>query len=325
MNSAILGTGSYVPDLVLGSAELGARFGVGERWVLDRTGIRERRIAAEHEATSDLGSRAAERALAAAGVRPKDVDVLIVATATPDKPLPATACLVQANLGAANAVAFDMAAACTGFLYAMAVAHGMLHTDPMLGTALVIGADIYSRVVDADDRDTSVLFGDGAGAVVLGRTEEDRGILASVLGTDGTLADLVHIPAGGSRQPSTVDTVRAGEHTVHMRGRDVRHAVAKLLPELTAAVLRAADVELTDVAAVVSHQANGVMVAEWAVELGLRPGVMVETASRYGNTGAASVPITLDHAARHGLRRDDIVLLLAFGAGVTWGGLVLRW
>lgn len=326
MNTAILGTGSYLPQQVLTSAELGAQLGVGEQWILDKTHIKERRVAAPDEATSDLATFAAHRALQAAGLSASDLDLVIVATSTPDQPMPATACAVQANIGAVRAAAFDVDAVCTGFIYALVTAHSLLSADPGPHTALVIGADTYSRILDYKDPRTCVLFGDGAGAVVLGKTGNGRGMLASTLGSDGTMADLVKIPGGGSRHPASVETVSAGQHYFAMRGREVRELAGRVLPDVVADVLKSAQLELDDVDLVVPHQANGVMLKELADTLELRPGRMHLTVSRYGNTGAASVPITLDDAVRTGrVSKDDAVLLIAFGGGMTWGGAALRW
>lgn len=324
--TTICGTGSYLPDSILGSAELGERLGVGEQWILDKTGIKERRIAAPEEATSDLATVAARRALDDANINAADIDVLIVATANPDQPIPATACFVQANIGATRAVAFDVAAACTGFVFALAVAHDMLVADPERRTALIIGADIYSRSVDYTDRKTCVLLGDGAGAVVLRKTNSEPGLLSTAIASDGTLSDLAHIPAGGSRRPASEATLRAGEHYLRMHGKQVRETVAGLLPGLMSDLLRPAGLEFADVDLIVPHQANGIMLSEWAATLGVAPHVVYQTVSWSGNTGAASVPIALDDAVRRNAIADgDVVLLIAFGAGVTWGGATVRW
>jgi 3-oxoacyl-[acyl-carrier-protein] synthase-3 len=323
---AILGTGSYVPDSVLTSAELGARLGVGEKWIIDKTRIRERRVAAADEATSDLAAHAARRALDAAGIAAEDIDIVLVATSTPDQPMPATACTVQARIGATRAAAFDLDAVCSGFLYALVTARGLLNMDDEARTALVIGADTYSRILDYDDRRTAILFGDGAGAVVLGKTASDAGVLSTVLGSDGTKQDLVRIPAGGSRRPASEATLATGGHFFAMRGREVRDLAARVLPDLVERVLKAAELELSDVDLLVPHQANGVMLEDLADVLGLRPGQMHLTVASLGNTGAASVPITLDDAVRSGrIRENDIVVLVAFGGGMTWGGAACRW
>jgi 3-oxoacyl-[acyl-carrier-protein] synthase-3 len=322
----ILGTGSYVPDSVLTSAELGARLGVGEKWIIDKTRIRERRVAAADQATSDLAAHAARRALAAAGVAAEDIDIVLVATSTPDQPMPATACAVQAQLGATRAAAFDLDAVCSGFLYGLVTARGLLAMDDEAHTALVIGADTYSRILDYDDRRTAVLFGDGAGAVVLGKTSSGAGVLSTVLGSDGTQQDLVRIPAGGSRQPASAATLAAGEHYFAMRGREVRDLAGRVLPDLVERVLKGAGLEVSDIDLLVPHQANGVMLEDLADTLGLRSDQMHLTVGSLGNTGAASVPITLDDAVRSGrIRENDVVVLVAFGGGMTWGGAACRW
>ncbi|QFU91731.1 3-oxoacyl-ACP synthase III family protein [Amycolatopsis sp. YIM 10] len=326
MTTAILGTGSYLPETVLTSAELGKRLGVGEQWIYDKTRITERRVAAPEEATSDLATRAAQSALEAAGLTAADVDLLIVATSTPDQPIPATACAVQANLGAVRAAAFDVDSVCTGFIYALVTAHAMITADPLPRNALVIGADTYSRILNYRDRHTCVLFGDGAGAVVLGKRGNGRGWLASTLSSDGTQAELVRIPDGGSRRPITAQSIAEGQHYFTMYGRQVRELAARVLPDLMADVAKSADLTLPEIDLIVPHQANGMMLKDLAEALDLRPGQMHLTVGRYGNTGAASVPITLDDAVRAGrVEEDDAVLLVAFGGGMSWGGAALRW
>lgn len=326
MNTVILGTGSYLPDEVLTSAELGERLGVGEQWIVERTHIRQRRVAAPNEATSDMAARAAENALANAGLTAADVDLLIVATSTPDQPMPATACAVQAKIGAVRAAAFDVDAVCTGFVYALVTAHALLSTEPAPRVALVVGADTYSRVLDYTDARTCVLFGDGAGAVVLGRRNSTAGVLSSVLSADGTLADLVEIPAGGSRRPTSAHTLSTGQHYFTMRGRQVRELAARVLPEVVLDITKSAQLTLEDVKLIVPHQANGVMLRHLAHTLGIDEAKMHRTVQRYGNTGAASVPITLDDAVRSGrVKENDNLLLIAFGGGMTWGGVAVRW
>jgi acetoacetyl-CoA synthase len=326
VNTAILGTGSYLPEPVLTSAELGRRLGCGEDWIVAKTGIRERRVAAPEDATSDLATRAANRALAAAELPAGDVDVIVLATSTPDQPIPPTSCLVQANIGATHAVALDVDAVCSGFVYALEIARSLLLSDPTRRIALVVGADTYSRVLDYSDRRTCVLFGDGAGAVVLAKTDGEDGVLASTLASDGTLAELVQIPAGGSRLPASAQTVEDGGHHFAMRGGDVRRLADVVVPKLIGQLLDAAHLDLRQVDLIVPHQANGRMLEGWEDSLHLEPGLLHHTVEHYGNTGAASVPITLDDAVDHGLVQDgDVVLLLAFGGGMTWGGMALRW
>ncbi|MEU0512429.1 beta-ketoacyl-ACP synthase III [Amycolatopsis sp. NPDC006125] len=326
MKTVVLGTGSYLPPTVLTSTELGDRLGTGGQWIVDKTHIRERRVADGSEATSDLATAAARRALQSSGTSPDELDLVIVATSTPDQPIPATAALVQANISADRAAAFDVDAVCSGFVYALVVAHGMLLADDSCRKALVIGADIYSRILDYDDRRTAVLFGDGAGAVVLGKTNADRGIHTTLLGCDGKRADLVQVPAGGSRRPASPQTLADGLHYFKMIGRPVRELAGQVMPEVVEQLLKRAGLTLDDVQHLVPHQANGVMLAELDSALGLAPGVMCRTVEHFGNTGAASVPITLDHAVRGGqIGEDDRVVLVTFGGGMSWGGALLTW
>lgn len=326
VTTEIRGTGSYVPNRVLTNSELAVGLGLDDGWIERKTRIRERRIAAPHEATSDLATQAARRALASAGVSAQDVDIIILATSTPDKPMPATACAVQTNLGAEHAAAFDVDAVCTGFVYALSVADAMLITDPSATTALVIGADTYSRILNYQDRGTAVLFGDGAGAVVLGKRCDGRGIRTRTLGADGSFADLVQIPAGGSRTPPTRLSIDDGLHYFVMRGREVRDLTMKILPKLLSDLMTGARLDLSEIDLIIPHQANGVMLLEWARGLGVVPEIMHTTVERYGNTGAASIPITLDDAVQaKRIAYDDNVVFVAIGGGVTWGGVALTW
>lgn len=326
MRIGITGTGSDLPDKVLTNAELAERLSVTEQWILDKTGIKERRIAAPDQATSDLATVAAVRALDVAGVDAVDVDLLVLATAIPDQPLPSTACFVQANIGATRAVAFDIAAACTGFIYALSVAHDMLVASPERRTALVVGSDVYSRSIDYTDRKTCVLLGDGAGAAVLQKLVSDDGIMETCIRSDGSLTDLARISGGGSRRPASRATVEAGDHYLRMRGREVRETVSGILPELISDLLESAAMKFSDIDLIIPHQANGVMLSEWAHSLDVEPEFVYQTVSWSGNTGAASVPIALDDAVRRGIvSGGDTLLLIAFGAGVTWGGAVINW
>jgi len=321
----VLGTGSYLPTQVRTNDEVASRFDIGGDWITEKTGISERRVAAPDQATSDLAVQAGRRALEAAGLRPQDLDLLVVATSTPDSSQPATACLVQAQLGATCA-AFDINAVCTGFVYATTVAAATLRGAPALSHALVIGADTFSRIIDPDDRATSVLFGDGAGAVVLGPVPDGYGIIASDLGADGTQHDLVKVPAGGSRKPACAATVDNGDHHFKMHGRGVRDFVWQRVPACVHATLEASQLCTDDLDLVIPHQANGRLVNDCLVSLDLRPDQIHYTLERYGNTGAASVAVTLDDAVDAvGIQDGDNVLLLGFGGGMTWGGAILRW
>lgn len=326
LNIGILGIGSYVPKKILTNDELEISLGLERNWVKNKTGIHERRIAAFNEATSDLATYAAKQALEAAGIQADDIDLVVVATSTPDWPLPATACQVQANLGATRAAAFDISAVCTGFIYALGIVQAALQGNSRFKTALIIGADTYSRILDYQDRKTCILFGDGAGAVVLGQVPEGYGVLSSHLGSDGTGASLVQIPAGGSRRPTTSRTLAEHEHFFRMDGRAVRSFLQEKFSETLNASLDAHHLPLSEVDLIVPHQANGVLLQERLQALEIASEKVHFTFEQYGNTAAASVPITLhDAVLNKRVQNGDIILLMAFGGGMTWGSTLLRW
>ncbi len=318
--SVVIGTGSYLPARILTNAELAATVDTTDEWIVERTGIRERHIAADDELTSDLAVAAARAALAAAGL--DRVDLIVVATATPDQTFPACATVVQHKLGWTDGVAFDVAAVCSGFLYALAVADAMLVTGAY-GTALVIGAETFSRLLDWSDRGTCVLFGDGAGAIVLRAEEQagtsaDRGILGHRLHSDGRYNDLLYVD-GGPGSTGTVGKLR-------MKGREVfRHAVTNLAGVMTE-VLAASGLSIGEVSWVVPHQANLRILEGTAKKLGLDPARVVVTVDAHANTSAASVPLALDVAVRDGrIVRGDVLILEAMGGGFTWGAAAVRW
>jgi 3-oxoacyl-[acyl-carrier-protein] synthase-3 len=319
--SVILGTGSALPRRRVTNDELAATVDTSDEWIVGRTGIRQRYIAGEGETTASLATDAARAALAMAGVEPGEVDLIILATATPDQTFPASATIVQAALGINDCVAFDVAAVCSGFLYAVTVADNMLR-GKAARTALVIGSETFSRILDWEDRATCVLFGDGAGAVVLRAQESDektgRGILASRLHADGRYNDLLHVDGG----PSTTGTVGK----VRMKGQDVfRHAVVNLA-SVMGEVLVDAGIDAQDVDWVVPHQANARILDATARKLGLAPERIVVTVDQHANTSAASVPLALDTAVRDGrIKPGDVVVLEAMGGGFTWGACVLRY
>ncbi|OYU14301.1 MAG: 3-oxoacyl-ACP synthase [Alphaproteobacteria bacterium PA4] len=322
IRSRIIGTGSYLPQTILTNAELAARVDTSDDWIVERTGIAKRHIAAAGEFTSDLGTAAATAALAAAGLTPQDIDLIIVATATPDQTFPACATVIQHKLGMVHGVAFDVAAVCSGFLYALSVADAMLVSGAHR-TALVIGAETFSRILDWEDRATCVLFGDGAGAVVL-RAEtgaglaSDHGILASRLHSDGRYNDLLYVD-GGPGSTGTTGKLR-------MKGKEVfRHAVTNLASVMTE-TLAAAGLSAADVAWVVPHQANLRILEGTAKKLGLSMDQVVVTVDQHANTSAASVPLALDTAVRDGrVKPGDLLLLEAMGGGFTWGASAVRW
>lgn len=322
IRSRIIATGSYLPARVLANAELAAQVDTSDEWIVERTGIRQRHIAAEGEFTSDLAAEAARRAMQRAGVRAGDIDLIVVATATPDQTFPSVATIVQMKLGVDDCVAFDVAAVCSGFLFALTVADAMLRTG-VHKRALVIGAETFSRLLDWEDRGTCVLFGDGAGAVVLvaeegAGTSADNGILSSRLHADGRHNQLLYVD-GGPGSTGTVGKVR-------MKGKEVfRHAVTNLASVMHEA-LDAANLTAADVDWVVPHQANLRILEATAKKLGLDSEQVIVTVHDHANTSAASVPLALDTAARDGrIKLGDLLLLEAMGGGFTWGAAVVRW
>ncbi|MFM8420550.1 MAG: beta-ketoacyl-ACP synthase III [Verrucomicrobiota bacterium] len=322
---SITGVGSCVPERILSNGDLERMVETSDEWITTRTGIRERRIAADGQATSDLATEAARRALADAGVRPEDVDLIIVATVTPDMPFPSTACLVQHRLGATRAAAFDIEAACSGFVYALDIASHFVASHTY-NTVLVIGAEKMSSVVDWTDRNTCVLFGDGAGAAVLQNRPSAHGLLTTCLGSDGGKASLLELPAGGSACPATAETVAARRHFLRMDGKETfKNAVTAMVTAANQALERCG-LGIGDIRCVIPHQANQRILSAVAERLGARPEQVFSNVERYGNTSAASVGIALDEAVKSGrIQRGDLVLLVVFGAGLTWGAAVIEW
>ena len=322
---SITGVGSCVPERILSNGDLERMVETSDEWITTRTGIRERRIAADGQATSDLATEAARRALADAGVRPEDVDLIIVATVTPDMPFPSTACLVQHRLGATRAAAFDIEAACSGFVYALDIASHFVASHTY-NTVLVIGAEKMSSVVDWTDRNTCVLFGDGAGAAVLQNRPSAHGLLTTCLGSDGGKASLLELPAGGSACPPTAETVAARRHFLRMDGKETfKNAVTAMVTAANQALERCG-LGIGDIRCVIPHQANQRILSAVAERLGARPDQVFSNVEKYGNTSAARVGIALDEAVKSGrIRRGDLVLMVVFGAGLTWGAAVIEW
>jgi 3-oxoacyl-[acyl-carrier-protein] synthase-3 len=320
----ILGTGAYVPERIVSNDEVGAPAGVDDEWITRKTAIRERRWAASDQATSDLATAAGRAALRAAGITADQLTVIAVATSTPDRPQPPTAAYVQRNLGTACTAAFDVNAVCSGTVFALSAAGSTLLRRG--GYALVIGADIYSRILNPADRRTVVLFGDGAGAMVLGPTTEGPLVRHVALHTFGALSGLIEVPGGGSAQPLDHAGLDAGLQYFAMDGREVRRFVTEQLPQLVKGFLHEAGVEPGDISHFVPHQANGVMLDAVVGDLGLRRATLHKTLTHYGNTGAASIPITLDAAARRGdFRRGDLILLAGFGGGMAASFALVEW
>jgi 3-oxoacyl-[acyl-carrier-protein] synthase-3 len=324
MKACIAGTGSYAPARVLTNADLERMVATSDEWIRERTGIRERRIAATGEACSDLAVQAGKRALAAAGLAATDLDMILVATCTGDYPLPATACLVQHQLGATKAAACDLSAACCGFIYALSVAdayvkNGMRHV-------LVIGSEVMSAITDWTDRNTCVLFGDGAGAVIVSASDGERGILSTHLRSDGALCELIMVPGGGSRTPPSEKVLAEHLQYIKMKGNETFKVAVRTLEEIARATLSANGLRVEDLDLYVPHQANVRILKAVIERLGLPIEKVMLNVDRFGNTSAASIPIALDEAIREGRIKDgSLVMLGAFGAGLTWASAVIRW
>jgi len=323
-HATIAGVGSHLPERVVPNAWFERLVETSDEWIRERTGIAERRFAAEDEATSDLAVAAVRRALEDAGVAPEQVDLIVCATLTPDTPIPATAVWVQRKLGL-SCPAFDVNAACAGFSYALSTGAAFIGSGAA-ETVLVIGAEVLSRVMDFSDRSTCVLFGDGAGAVVL-RPSEVPGIIGSVLGADGTAAEILIIPAGGSARPASPETVAARDHAIRMpAGREVFKRAVVEMASACRELLDKAGYTPQDVDVLIPHQANARIMVAVAERLGIGPDRAIVDVAEVGNTSAASIPIALDRAYRAGrVRPGDLVLLTSFGAGLAWGATLIRW
>lgn len=324
MRAGILGTGSYVPSRVLTNRDLERMVATSDAWIVERTGIRERRLAAPGETCSDLGTKAAQKALDAAGTQSNELDLILVATCTGDMPLPSTACLIQHKLGAVRAAACDLSAACSGFVYALAVGDSYIRSGYC--RVLVVGSEVMSAIVDWSDRGTCVLFGDGAGAVVLGPVEGERGVLSSHLRSDGALWNLICVPGGGSKTPPSEKMLSEGLQYLKMKGNETFKVAVKTLEENARETLAAHHLSVSDLDLYVPHQANVRIIKVVAERLGLSMEKVVLNIDRYGNTSAASIPLALDEAVRAGrIQPGNLVLMQAFGGGLTWASTMVRW
>ncbi|WP_342440033.1 beta-ketoacyl-ACP synthase III [Paenibacillus sp. FSL L8-0436] len=321
----IIGTGKYVPEKILTNSDLEKIVETNDEWIVSRTGIRERHIAAPHEATSDLAYEAALKALESAGMKAEDLDLIIIATVTPDSSFPSTACILQDKLGAKGAAAFDLSAACSGFVYSLATATGFIQNG-MYNNALIIGADTLSRITDYTDRNTCVLFGDGAGAVILGEVPEGRGFQSFDLGAEGSGGSLLKMEAGGSRMPASQQTIDDKKHFIYMNGREVFKFAVRVMGTATERVLTKAGLAKEDIDLFVPHQANIRIIQSAMQRLDLPEEKCVINVDRYANTSAASIPLALVEAAEEGrMKEGDTVLMVGFGGGLTWGASVLKW
>ncbi|WP_245375555.1 beta-ketoacyl-ACP synthase III [Paenibacillus eucommiae] len=321
----VLGTGKYVPERILTNKELETMVETNDEWIVTRTGIRERRIAANHQATSDLAFEAAQVALANAGITAEQLDLIIIATVTPDMSFPSTACILQEKLGARKAAAFDLSAACSGFIYGLANAVNFI----ALGTykyALIIGADCLSRITDYTDRNTCILFGDGAGAVVIGEVPEGRGFRSFELGADGTGGDLLKMEGGGSRNPATPETIEQKLHYLSMAGAEVFKFAVRVMGNAAEEVLRKAGMNKTEIDLLIPHQANIRIIQSSLQKLNLTEDRAIINLDKYGNMSAASIPVALAEAVEQGrVQEGDKLVLVGFGGGLTWGASAIIW
>ncbi|WP_027714221.1 beta-ketoacyl-ACP synthase III [Desulfuromonas sp. TF] len=321
----IIGTGSCIPERILTNSDLEEMVDTSDEWIVTRTGIRERHLAAEGEFTSDLATAAARQALAMAGVDPQEIDLIVVGTITGDFPWPATACLVQNNLGIRGCAAFDVSAACSGFVYALDCAVKRIETGASK-KALVIGAEILSRIVDWQDRNTCVLFGDGAGAVVLEGQEGDSGVLSTHLHADGSFWELLHQPGFGSRFPASDGGIKDRLPFLKMQGNEVFKVAVRSLHEVAVEAIEANGMSTSDIDLFIPHQANRRILEATAKRLGFSDEQVYINVDRFGNTSGASIPIALDEANRKGMIKEgDIILFDAFGGGFTWASALIRW
>lgn len=324
-NAGILTTGRAYPEGVLTNEDLEKIVETSDEWISTRTGIKQRHKAAEGEYTSQFAVRAARQAIERAGVEPGEIDLLICATVTPDQILPSTGCLIQAELGAHNAAAFDLVAACSGFVYGVTLANQMVKSGQSK-YALVIGAEVLTRYVDYTDRATCVIFGDGAGAALVGRVEDGRGILASKIKSDGRYAEQLYSPGGGTRMPATAETLASGQHFYKMRGNELFKVAVRSMTDISLQVLQEANATTNDIKLFIPHQANQRITDAVGCKLGLDASKIYSNIAEHGNTSSASIPIALDECVEQGkLAKGDLVMMTSFGGGATWGAVALRW
>jgi 3-oxoacyl-[acyl-carrier-protein] synthase III len=324
LQSEILGTGGHVPAKAIANGFFDYLVDDAESWIHSRTGIRERRFAAEDESTSDLATTAALHALENADLDPRDLDCIIVATSTPDMILPATACMVQKNIGASNAFAFDMNAVCSSFIYGMELADNLIRSGKYK-KVLLIGADTYSKILDFDDKGSAPLFGDGAGAVILGAGDSGKGIVQSVMKSDGKGWELIQVPSSGSRKPISAESIAAKENTFKMAGKSVFVFATDVIPSIIADLSQRAGIRPEEIDHIIPHQANVRIIDFISKKTGIAKEKFLLNLDRYGNTAAASVGLALDENRRNGvIKKGDLVLMMGFGGGLSWGGVLVR-
>jgi 3-oxoacyl-[acyl-carrier-protein] synthase-3 len=322
---SIIGTGSYVPEKVLTNADLSRMVDTSDEWITTRTGIKERRVAAKDEYTSDMAAKAALKAIEQAKISPAEIDLILVATATPDMLFPATACFVQKKIGATKAACLDISAACAGFLFGVEIAQQFI-TSHTYDTVLVIGADKLTSITNWTDRNTCVLFGDGAGAAILRHRDGSHGVISTHIGSDGQFTDILFMPGGGSRCPITAENVGRNLNTIHMLGKEVYKQAVTVMLSSAQKVLKQSGLSIQDIACVIPHQANLRIIEGIADRLGIPLDRFYVNLDRYGNTSAAAVAIALDEANRTGrIKAGDYVLMVVFGGGLTWASTVIEW
>jgi len=325
LRARIIATGSYVPDRVVTNRDLEKTVDTTDEWIMERTGIRERRIAAASQASSDLAFEAAQKALKQAHLKPKDIDLVIVATCTPDMAFPSTACFLQDRLGIKHSGAFDINAACSGFVYGLHLASSLIRSEAHK-RILLVGSEVLSRVTDWEDRTTCVLFGDGAGAVIIEGTKEKRGIISTHIQADGGLGELIMLPGGGTRTPCSKDMLLKRLQYIKMKGNETFKVAVRTLEELAARTINDNGLDPSQLSLLIPHQANLRIIQATAKRLNLPEEKVFVNIEKYGNTSAASIPIALDEAVHGGRVKDgDYILLEAFGGGLTWASALLKW
>jgi 3-oxoacyl-[acyl-carrier-protein] synthase-3 len=325
IHARITGTGSFAPKKIITNHDLEKLVATSDEWITERTGIKERRVAEKGQTTSDLAYEASKRALKAAGIGAEELDLIIVATMTPDKILPSTGCVLQEKLGAKKAAAFDIYAACSGFIYGMSVANAFIRSETYKNI-LLVGAEVLSRFTDWEDRTTCILFGDGAGAAVLQRHSGKRGILSTHLHSEGSFADMIHVPGGGAQHPASHDTIRKRMHFIKMKGNETFKAAVRALEGVVQETLEHNKIKPEDIDFLVPHQANLRIIQAMAQRLDMPMEKVVLTLPKYGNTSAASIPMALDEAVRDGrIKENHLLLFEAFGGGLTWASALVRW
>lgn len=324
-HAGIIATGSYVPDIKLTNEYFEKIVDTNDEWIVSRTGIKERRITDENTATSDIATKAALKALEKSGMTSKEIDLIIVTTVTPDMAFPSTACIVQKNIGAVNAAAFDIEAACSGFIYGLTIADSFV-SKGVYKNVLVIGAETLSKITDYTDRNTCVLFGDGAGAAIVSEVEEGYGILSSYLGANGSEGHLLMQPAGGSRLPASEQTIKNRLHYINMDGSDVFKFAIKIMGEAAEKALKGCGMSKDDIDYLIPHQANTRIIDSAIKRLKISPDKVYVNLNKYGNMSSASIAVALDEANdKKLLKNNDIVVLVGFGGGLTWGASVIKW